>query len=141
MTKRAVHSLRPPASILALCLVLLQLVTALHFSLVPHGFGAGSGGLVHLHRARSAEPRRTVEDAATQRAPVRPTLVAGSAACAPDECSLGFSGHTFRTPSPSRLSSLIWLPKAGQLSARADIVRGRNRALLSAPKTSPPLAV
>ena len=137
MTKRAVHSVRLPASVVALCLVLLQLVSSLHFALVPHGFNARLSGLVHLHRAFGAEPGR----AATQQAPSRPTLVAGIAACAPDDCPLGFSGHSSRPVSPSSLSSLIWLPEANELVAREQLARDRSRALLSAPKTSPPLAV
>lgn len=141
MTKRAVHSVRPLASILALCLVLLQLVTALHFSLVPHGLNARLTGLVHLHRALSAESGRALERVATEQAPNRPTLVAGIAACAPEECPLGFSGHSARPVSPSQLSSLIWLPQASELVAREQVASDRSWALLTAPKTSPPFAV
>jgi len=141
MTKRAVHSVRPLASVVALCLVLLQLVGALHFAVVPHGFNAGFSGLVHLHRALAAEPSRSRDSAATQRTPNRPSLVAGSAACTPDECPLGFAGHASLPVSPSQLWSLIWLPRASELVARDCVVSDRARALLSAPKTSPPLTV
>ncbi|MEI9939104.1 MAG: hypothetical protein WDO69_17940 [Pseudomonadota bacterium] len=139
MTKRAVPSVRPFASV-ALCLVLLQLVSALHFALVPHGFGPGLSGLVHLHRAppSDAEPRAS---RATQRTPNRPTLVSGVAACAPDACPLGFSGPLSRPLPASQLCSLIWLPTVSERLSRDPIVANRSRALLSAPKTSPPLSV
>lgn len=139
MTKRVVHSVRPLASVVALCLVLLQLVSALHFALVPHGFGAGLGGFVHLHRGRSAraeQPRR-----ATELPSNRPTLVAGVAACAPDACPLGFSGPPSRPVPPSQLCSLIWLPAVSERVSRAHRACDRGRVLLSAPKTSPPQTV
>ncbi len=48
-TSQAEHS--PLANLVACCLVLLQLLTALHFALVPHGFSAGLNGFVHEHAA------------------------------------------------------------------------------------------
>jgi hypothetical protein len=140
MTKRAVHSVRPLASV-ALCLVLLQLVSALHFALVPHGFGPGLSGLVHLHRALAAEPEQARASGATRRAPNRPTLVSGVAACAPEACPLGFSGPLSRPVPPSQLCSLIWLPTVSERLSRGHIGADGSRALLSAPKTSPPLSV
>lgn len=140
MTKRAIHSGRPRASV-ALCLVLLQLLGALHFALIPHGLGADLRGLVHLHRALVAEPRHASDALATQTAPNRPTLVAGFAACAPDACPLGFSGPTSHPVPSSELCSLIWLPRVSQHVACDRIIVDRSRALLSAPKTSPPLTV
>jgi hypothetical protein len=138
MTKHAVPRVRPLASVVALCLVLLQLVSVLHFALVPHGFGAGLRGLVHLHRVLGVESKQVSWGRGTQQAPNRPTLVAGVVSCAPEACPLGFSGHTSTAVSPSQLSALIWLPQAGELVSLAHGVWGRSRVLLSAPKTSPP---
>ena len=138
MTKRAAHSVRLLASVVALCLVLLQLVNSLHFALVPHGFGAGLNGFVHLHRALTAEPARALSSAATQSTANRPTLVAEIAACAPDACPFGFSGPPTRAVPPSELCSLIWLPALRECSSHDHTFYDRSRALLSAPKTSPP---
>ncbi|HEY0466546.1 MAG TPA: hypothetical protein VGC79_20195 [Polyangiaceae bacterium] len=140
MTKRAVHRSRPRASV-ALCLVLLQLLGALHFTLVPHGFGAGLNGLVHLHRAFAAKPAPGLESAATRPAQNRPTLVAGSPACAPEACPFGFTGPSSRIVPASELCALIWLPVASESVSSARLVVDRSRALLSAPKTSPPHTV
>ncbi|HKO47861.1 MAG TPA: hypothetical protein VJV79_09060 [Polyangiaceae bacterium] len=141
MTKRAVHSVQPLAGIVALCVVLLQLVNTLHFALVPHGFGAGLGGFVHLHRALTAEPERASSSVAGQPAANRPTFVAGIATSASEACPLGFSDPPSRPVPPSQLSSLIWLPLATVHVSRAQIEIDRHRVLLSAPKTSPPLTV
>ncbi|HEY3253215.1 MAG TPA: hypothetical protein VGJ91_04670 [Polyangiaceae bacterium] len=141
MTKRVVHSVSAPARLVALCLVLLQLVSTLHFALVPHGFGVGLSGFVHLHPARAGLAERAPRPRATEPASNRPTLVASVAACAPDACPLGFSGPPARLVPPSTLCSLIWLPLPSQRVSRAPIAEDRGRALLSAPKTSPPLTV
>jgi hypothetical protein len=138
MTKRAVKSVRLLASVVALCLVLLQLVTALHFTLIPHGFGAGLGGLVHLHRALAGQREHAAKSGASQQTPHRHTLVSGIAACAPEACPLGFSGPASTPVRPSQLCSLIWLPAAREQGSRNLVVFDRDRALLSAPKTSPP---
>jgi len=135
MTKR-VHSVRPIESAVALCVVLLQLVTALHFALIPHDFGAGSSGLVHLHRALTARP-----DSATQPAPDQPALLVDVASCAPDACPLGFSGPPARPISSSALCALIALPAVDAHVPHDHIAWDRGRALLSAPKTSPPKAL
>jgi hypothetical protein len=139
MTKRAVQSVRLLASSVALCLVLLQLVNALHFALVPHGFGAGLGGLVHLHRALAGQGEHALTSGATQQTPDRPTLVAGIAACAPEACPLGFSGPPSVPVPPSQLSALIWLPAISEYVSRNRVVADRSRALLR--KTSPPRSV
>jgi len=141
MTKRAVQSVRLLASVVALCLVLLQLVNALHFTLVPHGFGAGLRGLVHLHRTLAGPREHALKSAATQQAPNRPTLVSGIATCAPEACPLGFSGPPSTPVPPSQLSALIWLPAVSELVSCTRTVLDRSRALLNAPKTSPPRSV
>jgi len=140
MTKRAVHGVHLPASAFALCLVLLQLVSALHFALIPHAFGAGSSGLVHLHRAFGAARAGGPQGRATEPPSDRPTLVSGIAPCAPDACPIGFSGPASTLVSACALSSLIWLPEVSELAASTRVVPDRVRALLSAPKTSPPLS-
>jgi len=141
MTKRAFYSVRPLASVVALCVVVLQLVSALHFALVPHGFNAGLSGFVHLHRARFAQAERKLRSTVTELPSNRPALVAGVAGCAPDTCPLGFSGSPSRPVAANQLSSLIWLPAVGAYVSQTGTTADRSRALLSAPKTSPPLSV
>jgi hypothetical protein len=139
MTKRAIHRVRSVESVVALCVVLLQLLGSLHFALIPHRFGAGLGGFVHLRGGLVAEPERASAGYATRSAPERPTLVARNASCEPEACPLGFSGPVSRPVVASELSQLIWLPAPDQRRDSKDIAVSRVQCLLSAPKTSPPL--
>jgi len=139
MTKRAVHRVRSFESVVALCVVLLQLLGSLHFALIPHGFGAGLGGLVHLRSTLAGAPERALAGNATRPAPDRPALVSRSASCEPEACPLGFAGQLSRPVFASELSQLIWLPAPSRQRPGQGIVASRTRSLLSAPKTSPPL--
>jgi hypothetical protein len=141
MTKRAVHRVSPLASVVALCLLLLQLVNALHFALIPHGFGAGPSGLVHVHRTlTAANPERTLALSATQQPQERPKLVARFTSSDSEACPVGFSGPASRLVPPHQLCSLISLPAVREQRSQARAVVDRSRALLAAPKTSPPFA-
>jgi hypothetical protein len=119
--------------LVALGLVLLQLVTALHFALIPHGFNAGLSGFEHVHRA--------LVGAATERAPDRPTLVSGAPACAPEACPIGFSGPLSLLLSPAAFTARAALPSACASVSSARVALGRTPLLLTAPKTSPPRGV
>jgi hypothetical protein len=119
--------------LVALGLVLLQLATALHFALIPHGFNAGSGGLEHVHRLPVSR--------ATERAPDRPSLVTGVPSCAPDACPIGFSGPVSLLLAQAAITARIALPVAGHGVATAPVARCRTQLLLAAPKTSPPQCV
>jgi hypothetical protein len=126
------------ASLVASCLVLLQLVTALHFALVPHGFSAGLNGFVHVH-ASLGERLSTIQ---AERAPSdQPSMVSGAAACAPDSCPIGFAGpHSVLLAAP-QASGLLALAVAAQALPPLRLAVPRSRALLNAPKTSPPFRV
>ena len=139
MTKRAVHRVRSLESVVALCVLLLQLLGSLHFALIPHGLAAGRGGLVHLRNKLAGAPGSALAGNAIRPAPERPALVSGSASCEPEACPLGFSGQLSRPVFASELSQLIWLPAQNRQRAGKDIVDSRTQSLLSAPKTSPPL--
>lgn len=141
MTKRAVHRRHSFDSVVALCVVLLQLLGSLHFALIPHGFGAGLGGLVHLRGKLPGSAERTLTGRATRPAPERPTLVSRAASCEPEACPLGFAGQLSRPVVASELSQLIWLPQGSARRSNGAIVVSRARSLLSAPKTSPPPSV
>ena len=141
MTKRAEPSVRQSLAkraqlrafpgLVALCLVALQLVTTLHFALVPHGFDADGLGFVHVHRALAH---------ATEPAPQRPTLVTGIASCAPEACPIGFSGPVSASVAGPALASLIAPPLLSASLAPELAALPPKQVLLSAPKTSPPRA-
>jgi hypothetical protein len=116
--------------LVALGLVLLQLVTALHFALIPHGFKAGSSGFEHVHRVLVGR--------VTERAPDRPSLVTGAPTCAPDACPIGFSGPVSAPLAQAAVTARIALPVVTTRVASAPSARCRAQLLLAAPKTSPP---
>jgi hypothetical protein len=116
--------------VVALGLLLLQLVTALHFALIPHGFNAGLSGFEHLHR----EQVRGV----TESAPNRASVVTGARACAPDACPVAFCGLVSVLLARSAAVARIALPAPSPRVASAPFAPGRAQLLLAAPKTSPP---
>jgi hypothetical protein len=131
---------RSPAKSPLLALVvwlvaLLQLVSALHFVLVPHTFSAAHGGIVHVHSASrpTAEPRASVQ------APRVVALIADAATCSADLCP------TADVPPSSLLHSAAnatgWAAYGGArlLCERAARSAESQRVFLSAPKTSPPV--
>ncbi len=136
MAKRVLSSVQRPVAaralpgLLALGLVLLQLVTALHFALIPHALNAGLSGFEHVHRA--------LESRATERAPDRPSLVTGVPTCAPDACPLGFSGPISVLFGRAAAAARVAVPVVSVNVPSAQLARCRNQLLLSAPKTSPP---
>ncbi len=142
MTKRAELSVRQSLAkgvrarafpgLVALCLVALQLVTALHFALVPHGFNADGRGFVHVHRWLAA---------ATESAPKRlsrPALVTSVASCSPDACPLGFAGPVSTVLASPALAGLIAPSFVTSSAAPSLAPLPRKQVLLNAPKTSPP---
>jgi len=141
MTKRAVHCLRSLESRVALCVVLLQLLSSLHFALIPHGFGGHSGGLIHLRGTAASKSVRALNSSATRPAPESPALVSRIASCEPEACPLGFSGQLSRPFLGSALSQIICLPAPHLLAGGTGLTVSRSRSLLSAPKTSPPILV
>lgn len=120
-------------SFVALCSVLLQLCSALHFSLVSHRFNADSGSFVHEH-ARLAQ--RVV--GASRPLGDQPAVGRGSAACAPEVCPVGFAGPVSALLASAGLAQLISLPVVTAPTLARHPVVNRARCLLSAPKTSPP---
>lgn len=111
----------------------LQLVTALHFALVPHAFSAQLTSFVHEH-ARAEHG----SESSHLPAPVA-HLHQGSPLCAADSCPLGFAGPSVLELAPFELiaASPAALPSAAP--ALSTYVPARARLLLSAPKTSPPV--
>jgi hypothetical protein len=124
-------------ALVALCLVALQLITALHFALVPHGFNAGLNGFVHVHAAR-AEHSAEAQLGRASRAQGAPAFVAGGVSCASDSCPIGFAGHHSVLLGGSEASALLAVVLAPAPPPSNLLLAARKRVLLSAPKTSPP---
>jgi hypothetical protein len=143
MTKRVLHSVRRPLSTrpslralpgsVALGLVLLQLATALHFALIPHGFSSGLTAFEHVHRVLAQR--------ATEPEPDRPSVVTGVPTCAPDACPIGFSGAASVLLAHPAVTAHLALPLVAAHLASAPAPRCRAQLLLAAPKTSPPRSV
>lgn len=137
--KRGVAAGYGATSLIACCLVLLQLVTALHFALVPHGFSAGLNGFVHVHaafgeqRASTSHAERVASD--------RPSLVSDAASCTSESCPIGFGGPHSVLLAAAPASALLELAVTAQAAPPARFGIQRGRALLNAPKTSPPFRV
>jgi hypothetical protein len=124
-------------ALVALCLVALQLVTALHFALVPHGFSAGLSGFVHVH----AQPERPSQSHFDRlpRALGALQWVSGGASCGGESCPIGFAGHHSVLLAGNQASALLGVADAPSRARARHYFAPRNRALLSAPKTSPPV--
>lgn len=139
-SSRSQQAMRPAlASLVACCLVLLQLATALHFSLVPHCFSAGLNGFVHEHEAHG-EQRASTSHAERGPSP-QPSLVRDAASCASESCPIGFAGPHSVLLATAQASGLLELARTTQALPPARLAVPRARALLSAPKTSPPFRV
>jgi len=123
-------------ALVALCLVALQLVTALHFALVPHGFSAGLSGFVHVHAEASHAASRLELGRRTSAAP---ELVNEGASCTSESCPIGFGGHHSALLGGSQASALLAHLVASAPALPSPYAASRSRALLSAPKTSPPV--
>jgi hypothetical protein len=123
-------------ALVALCLVLLQLATALHFALVPHGFSPGLSGFVHVHAAERAAHSRFA--ALERRGASAPQLVSGGASCTAESCPIGFAGYHLVLLGAGATSALLTSATLPPRTRARSYVAARNRVLLSAPKTSPP---
>ena len=112
----------------------LQVVTALHFALVPHAFSAQLTSFVHVH-AR-AEQRAEASRASTSRTK---SVRQGDASCAADSCPIGFAGHTLLELARFEVGTSLPALLPSSAPRLSSHVPARARLLLSAPKTSPPV--
>jgi hypothetical protein len=126
-------------NLIACCLVLLQLLTALHFALVPHGFSAGLNGFVHVHAALAEQ--RASGSHAERFASNRPALVSGAESCATESCPIGFAGPHSVLLAAAQASGLLELAVVAQALPPSRIAFRPSCVLLNAPKTSPPSRV
>jgi hypothetical protein len=120
---------------LGLAVIVLQVLSALHFTLVRHGYSAALGGVVHVHAstraARQAAPKLALPRSAA--------FVADTPACSTELCP--------DANAPQGAAPHFELLAAGSaafgetrlLTERAACTSESRRVFLSAPKTSPPV--
>jgi hypothetical protein len=118
----------------ALVVTLLQLVGALHFALVPHGYSAALGGLVHVHAAPRASEPRPAEAAQVH----SPGLRTDSFSCLTDRCPVADAPHGSAPPSELLAAGNVAFGEARLLAEPAERSPQTRRVLGCAPKTSPP---
>lgn len=114
--------------------IVLQVLGALHFTLVRHGYSAAQGGVVHVHA--SARP---AQKAAPKLAPTRTAaLVSGVPVCAAELCPEGNAPRSAPPYLELLATGYVAFGDARLLSERAGCSGASRRVFLSAPKTSPP---
>ncbi|HET7545226.1 MAG TPA: hypothetical protein VFK05_35415 [Polyangiaceae bacterium] len=125
------HSLR---AWLGLVVMVLQVLGALHFSLVRHGYSATLGGVVHLHGAARAD--KPQPKASTPRAAA---LSTDAPACGAELCPVGNAPAGSATPTEPLVVGAVAFGEARLLRERSASTNNLRRVFLSAPKTSPPV--
>ena len=118
----------------ALLVTLLQVVGALHFTLVPHGYSASFGGVVHVHaapRAQAPRPRAQYSKA--------PALSADTLSCIADRCLVADVPHSAAPDLDPQATGQVVFGDVRLLSERRAHSAPSLRLFLSAPKTSPPV--
>jgi len=128
---QAVPSLR---AVLGLVVIALQVLGALHFSLVRHGYSAALGGVVHVHASARAE--QSPPKSAARRAAV---LANEAPSCGSELCPVGNAQASPAARIELLVSGAIAFGEARLLSERAASKSESLRVFLSAPKTSPPV--
>lgn len=122
-------------ALLALVVIALQVIGALHFTLVRHGYSAALGGVVHVHASARAEQRSRAKAVAA-----RTTAVTSDVpACAAELCPDANAPHDPAQRIESLFTGLIAFGGARLLSESAGASSESLRVILSAPKTSPPV--
>jgi hypothetical protein len=119
----------------ALSIAVLQLASALHFTLVPHTFSAALGGVVHVHGSSESPvaPQTLGRSSRTQ------ALVADALSCVVDLCPFADAPHNSWPCAAATVSGAAAFGSVGQLSEAEARSPSARRVFLSAPKTSPPV--
>ena len=129
----AISSLR---AFVAVLLAALQLLGALHFSLVQHSFSAALGGVVHVH---ASAVRADTKPASKARGPQAPSASSDTPSCGAELCSAANAPHSVAPQFESLDAGPVAFGAARLLSERAACSAPPSRVLLGAPKTSPPV--
>jgi hypothetical protein len=126
------HSLR---ALFGLAVIVLQVIGALHFTLVRHGYSAALGGVVHVHASSRAEPRPLTKSATPQTTALSPE----SPSCGADLCPDANAPHGWAPRIELLATGVVAFGEARLLCKRAARSSESQRVFLSAPKTSPPV--
>ena len=121
-------------ALLGLVVIVLQVVGALHFSLVRHGYSAASGGIVHVHASSRAE-RAPSSKLAGSRAM---TLAAEAPSCGTEPCQVANAPHGSAPRVELLAAGMVAFGEAKLLCERSACSSESRRVFSSAPKTSPP---
>ena len=120
---------------MGLLVIALQVVGALHFTLVRHGYSAALGGVVHVHALSRAEQRSPAKGIAPQTT----ALTSGVPACAAELCPDANAPQSAAPHIESLVAGVISFGDVRLLSQQSTSRRESLALLLSAPKTSPPV--
>lgn len=112
----------------------LQLVGALHFALVRHGYSAALGGVVHVHLL-SAGTEATPTPASGE---ATPALSADIPTCGRELCPVATAPHGALPQVELPLAGTVAFGEATLLAERAARSSDSRRLFFRAPKTSPP---
>ena len=115
--------------------MLLQLISALHFALVRHGYSAAQGGMVHAHQKVRAQAQ--LSDPAPRRHALR--VVADSSWCAGDRCPVADAAHSSAPHIESWCDAQVSFGEVRLLAERRALAAKSRGLLRQAPKTSPPV--
>ena len=131
---RSLPALRPLRALVAFLIALLQLASALHFTLVPHTFSAALGGVVHVHEDSGArlQPRALARHAQSQLDP-------GAPACAQELCPFADAPHSSLPSVAATVCGTARFGAPGLLGEADARSADTGRVFASAPKTSPPV--
>lgn len=113
---------------------LLQLVGALHFALVPHGFSASLGGVVHVHGRALTQAKQAAPTDGQAHA-----LASDGLSCSADLCTVADTPHSAAPEFALQLAGLIAFGAVQLIAEPSASERDSRRVFLSAPKTSPPV--
>jgi hypothetical protein len=130
---------RAAGAVIALFLAVLHLVTALHFSLVPHGYCAGLGGFVHLRGSEAATARASAGTPNQVRALDHAPAVGDATCCEPEHCTFAFASNSVLLPARRGVIEELTLTELQPRVLLGRQTAARAPVLLSAPKTSPPV--
>ena len=120
---------------LGLVVIALQVLGALHFTIVRHGYSSALGGVVHVHGSARAEqkPRSHAVNS-----PVT-AVTSDVPACAAERCPHANAPHGFAPHIGLAAAGMIAFGEVRLLSERGARASESSRVFPSAPKTSPPV--
>jgi hypothetical protein len=141
--KRFVPNYQSLRALFGLLVIALQLLGALHFALVRHGYSAALGGVVHVHASSRAEQASQTKAAlprttALAALPRTTALAADTPSCGADRCPDANAPHGSAPRIELLVAGVITFGEARLLCKRAACSSESQRVFLSAPKTSPP---